>query len=53
MSLVMISELGGRWVSSNDVTVNVPHVVGNSEESIHELIDGLGKLSQSLRGNGE
>ena len=46
-----ISELGGRCVSMREVTVNVPHVVGKSDESMVELTEGFGNAHEGLIGN--
>ena len=51
MSLVAISELGGRQMRRSDVTVNMPHVVGKLWELMKELIDGFGKAGDGVMGN--
>lgn len=51
MSLVVISELGGRQVSRSDVTVKVPQVVGKFCELINELIDGFRNVDDGVMGN--
>ena len=51
MSLVVIYELGGRCMSMREVTVNIPHVVGKSDELMVELMEGFRNAGEGLIGN--
>ena len=51
MSLVVVSELGGRQVSRSDVMVKVPQVAGKLCELMNKLNDGFGNVDDGVMGN--